>query len=107
MWSALQRLLKYSSLHTWHVEGEHARNSRRNVDVRRGQRVIQARLEVWPMGHHGNVRIGWRETAVVAPSVDRARVADARAACHGHIFIERETDDDVRTPASDRVLRVD
>src|SRR5437870_2627572 len=84
--SAWPRLLQDSSLHVWHVERENARDCRGNVDVCCGQRVIQARLEVWPMGHQGNVRIGWRETAVVAPAVDRARVADARAAGHGYIF---------------------
>src|SRR5204863_8603572 len=56
---------------------------------------------------HGDMRIGPREAAVVAPAVDRARVANPRTACHGRVFVEGKANHDVWIPAGHRVLRVD
>src|SRR5205807_7566067 len=89
------------------LEVEDAGDRCRDVCVAGGKRVIKARLEVRSMGRQGNMRIGRREAAVVAPAVDRARVADSWMSCDGDVFVESEADDDVRRAAGDRVLRLD
>jgi len=87
--SALQRLLEHPSLSVRHVQCKNARDGGRDIDIRRGKRVIKARFEARAVGHQGNMRIGRREAAVVAPAVDRARVADPGMTRHGHVFVGR------------------
>src|SRR5207302_1720295 len=86
---------------------EYARDGRGDVDVGCGQRVVKARFEVWASRQQRDRCVGRRKAAVVAATVDRARIADAWLPGHCDPFVIIEADDYVRRSSGHRWFSID